>query len=78
MCNHAHSEAGFIESFSPKMVIHIEERVGQHAYALVTRTTRTSEQGCDCLNLSAASQASSHTMRQSQNFSIIQENDIKS
>ena len=50
----------FDRKYSPR-----EER-DQLAHVIVTCTTRASKSECDCSNLSAASQASSQTMRRSQ------------
>ena len=51
------------------MVLTVHERkIYLSCHALVTRTARASEPECDCSNLSAASQASSHTMRRSQTY----------
>ena len=56
-----------------------EKNVRQQAHVLVIRTARASGQECDSPNLSAASQASNHTMRRPQTYaSFTKIEDIKS
>ena len=53
---------------SQPMLFYVKKNVSQQAHVLVTRIAQASKLECDSSNRSAASQASSHAIRQSQNY----------
>ena len=50
------------------MSLRVEWNVDQQSHALVTRTARELQPEWDCWNVSAASEASNHTTRRSQDL----------